>query len=163
MDWKQIILNTEEVVYASNLKSENLKEKINKLFNQNTAIPLVAKHSNDAEFTAYDKFVAINWSMPNLKRKSAYLKGQITESENGSLIKLKLSPNTFLPVFGFFATLGGIILTAMAILSTADLGNVVLFLGLTFTIVGLVYYTASTYFRNRLKNKIVDYLSLRQQ
>ena len=163
MKLKQIILNTEEIVYSSNLKIEKLKENIENLFEQNTSLSIVGKLTNRDEFTAYDKSVVINWSMPNLRRKSAYLSGKITEVENGSSIKLKVTPNTFLPVFGFFAILVGIILTGVIIVSKVNFGKFSLFFGLGLTIVGIVYYTASTFYRNRLKNKVVKYLSLSKE
>ena len=163
MELKQIILNTEEIVYSSNLKIENLKENIKNLFEQNTSLSIVGKLTNRDEFTAYDKSVVINWSMPNLRRKSAYLSGKITEVENGSLIKLKVTPNTFLPVFGFFAILVGIVLTGVVLVSKVSFGKFSLFFGLGLTIVGIVYYTASTFYRNKLKNKVVKYLSLRKE
>jgi hypothetical protein len=155
----QKILNTEEVRYASKLNFEHLKKKIEALFEQKT-LRFKGKLTGENEFTVYDKFNVIGWSMPNLRRKSAYLKGEITQSEKGTLIKLRINPNSILPIFAILSTVvGGFILTFMALSTTKD-DTFLSAIGLVFIVLGIVYYPLSTYFRNRLRNKIVKHLDL---
>lgn len=154
----QKFLNTEEVSYSSNLNEENLKKRIEDLFEQRT-LRLAGKLTSENEFTAYDKFVVIAWNMPNLRRQSAYVKGKITQKENGTLIKLKVSPNSILPIFAILATLCGVIITSIA-LSNTVVDKFFLMLGLVFITLGIVYYPVSKVLRNRLLNKIVKYLDL---
>jgi len=152
------ILNTEEVSYSSNLNVENLKKRIEDLFEQRT-LPVSGKLTSKNVFTAYDKWVVINWDMPNLRRKAAYLRGEITKGEKGTLIKLKVNPNSFLPIFAIIATLIGVLMTLIT-LSNTENNKSFLILGLVFIILGIVYYPMSTLIRNRLRNKIVKYLDL---
>lgn len=153
----QKILNKEEVWYSSNLNEENLKKKIEDLFEQNT-LRIAGKLTSENEFAAYDKWVVIGWDIPNLKRRSAYLKGEIVKGEKGTLIKLKVKPNSILPIFAVLFTLVGLILTLKAILNTEN--DKFFFFGLIFILLGVIYYPMSTVLRNRLRNKIVKSLSL---
>lgn len=80
-----IKLNTEEESYSSNLNEEHFKKRIEDLFEQKP-LRLAGKFTSKNECAAYDKLVVIGWSVPNLRRKSAYLKGIITQGEKGTLI-----------------------------------------------------------------------------
>ena len=154
----QKILNIEEVSYSSNLNSEKLKKKIEDLFEQRT-LRLAGKLTSKNEFTAYDKWIVIGWNMPYLKRKAAYLYGKITKGENGSLIKLKVKPNSILPGFAFISTLIGVLFTLKALLNTYD-DKFFLIIGSTFFVLGIIGYPMSTFLKNRLRNKVVKYLDL---
>lgn len=154
----QKILNTEEISYSSNLNVENLKKKVKALFEQKT-LRLAGKLTSENEFTAYDKFNVVGWDMPNLKRKSAYLKGKITQEKKGTLIKLKVNPNFVLPAFAMLTTLIGIVLTLIA-LSNTEADEFSQIIGPIFIAVGIIYYPLSTFFRNRLRNRIVEHLDL---
>lgn len=152
------ILNTDEASFSSSLSEEGIKRRIESLFEHKT-LRLVGKLTRENEFTAYDKFVVIGWSMPYLRRKSAYLKGKITKGEKGSLIRLKVHPNSVLPVFAILAMLSGVIITITTLLK-AQYDEFYSIFGLALIALGIVYYAGSTFFRNRLRNKIVKYLDL---
>jgi hypothetical protein len=154
----QRILNSEEASYSSSLDAENLKKRIKILFEQKS-LRLAGKLISENEFTACDNLVVVGWSMPNLRRRSAYLVGKITQAQDGTLIKLKVNPNTALPVFAILATLCGFIFTILGLTISQD-DQTLLILGLAFIVVGAAYYPISTLLRNRLRNKIVRYLEL---
>ncbi|MBT7620852.1 MAG: hypothetical protein HN593_00330 [Lentimicrobiaceae bacterium] len=154
----QRILNVEEVIYSSNLNEENLMRRVENLFEQKS-LGLAGKIISEDEFTAYEKLIVIGWDMPYLRRKAAYLKGKITQGEKGTLIKLKVSPNSFLPIFAIVAAITGVIITLIGLLNThAD--KLFLIFGIAFFTLGIVYYPVSTILRNRLKNKVTKYLNL---
>jgi hypothetical protein len=154
----QNILNTEEINYLSNLNEEGLKKRIEDLFVQRT-LRVEGKLTSENEFIAYDKWVVVGWNMPNMKRKAAYLKGEITKGEKGTLIKLKSKPNSVLPIFAILSTLIGVVITILALAnSTGD--KFFLIIGFVFIILGIIYYPMSTLLKNRLRNKFVKYLDL---
>jgi len=154
----QQILNTEEVSYSSNLNAESLKQRIEDIFAQ-SSLRFKGKLTSEDEFSAYSKLVVIGWSMPNLKRKAAYLTGKITAGEKGTTVNLAVNPNSILPIFAILATLVGLILSLVAFSSTQD-DKFLLFIGSIFMVLGLVYYPLSSLFRNRLRNQIVKSLGL---
>ncbi len=154
----QKILNTEETSYSSNLNIEHVKNRIEGLLEHKT-LRISGKLTSKNEFTVYDKFNVIGWNMPNLRRKSAYIKGNLKQKETGTLIKLTAKPNAILPIFATLAFVGGVLIAFMA-LSIAKDDKFLLILGFTFVVFGIVYYPLSTFFRNRLRNKIVKYLGL---
>jgi hypothetical protein len=157
MEMIQKILNIEEINYSSNLNEESLKKRIEDLFEQRT-LRVEGKLTNENEFSANDKWVVINWDMPNLRRKAAYLKGKITKGEKGTLIKLKVKPNSIFPVFAIFSALLGIFFTLKSLSYTGSKFFVIL--GLAFIALGIIYYPLSTLLKNRLRNKIVKHLDL---
>lgn len=160
MDITQKILNTEEVNYSSDLNKENLKKKIEDLFKQKS-LRVAGKLTSENEFTAYDNLFNLGWNMPYQRKKSAYLKGKITAKENGSLIKLKINPNSYLPIFAIMATIGGVFIILFALLISKD-SRFFLIVGLISIALGFIYYPVSTLLRNRLKNKIVRVLDLNE-
>lgn len=111
---------------------------------------------NKNEFAIYDKLVVVGWNMPNLRRKSAYLKGEIISKEKRTLIKLIIKPNSILPTFAISSIFVGIIITSLS----AQGDKLYLILGLTFIAVGILFYPLSIRLRNRLQNKIVSHLNL---
>ena len=117
------------------------------------------KLTSENEFTVYDKWSVIGWDMPNLKRKAAYLYGKITKGEKGTLVKLKIKPNSILPIFAILSTLFGVFITLKGLSNTED-DNFFLMIGLVFIALGVIYYPMSTLLKNRLRNKIVKYLDL---
>ena len=158
MEMIQKILNTEEVSYTSTLKTEHLRVRIENLFAQKT-FHLAGKVTTENEFTASDNLIVIGWDMPNLRRKSAYLKGQLIQSEKGTLVKLQVTPNSILPMFAVVATLIGIVTTFLTLFNgTNDVFS--LSLGLVFIALGIIYFPVSTLLRNRLRNKLVKGLGL---
>jgi len=160
MEIVQRLLNTEEVSYSSNLKQEILMKRIEDLFEKRN-LGLTVKLISENEFTAYDKLVVVSWRMPYLKRKSAYLNGKITPTEKGSLIKLKVNPNSALAILAVLSTISGFIFTAMGLLNTEGNSYFLIF-GLVFIVLGIIYYSVSTLLRKRLRNKIVNYLDLKK-
>lgn len=156
----QKILNTEEVNYSSNLNEENLKKRIEDLFGQGT-LRLAGNLTSENEFIVYDKLVVIGWNMPNLRRKSAYLTGKITQGKKGTSIKLKVNPNSILPIFAILATLSGVIITLITI-SITEYDKYFLIFGLVLIALGVIYYPISTLLRNRLRNKVAKYLDLKK-
>ncbi|MDO6739503.1 hypothetical protein [Wenyingzhuangia sp. 2_MG-2023] len=95
------------------MNEKNLKNNIENLFKKGNS-NLIGKFTNRNEFTAYDKWTVIGWAMPNLKRKSAYLKGKIVKSEKGISLSLDFKPNTILSVFAIISILMGITSTIIA-------------------------------------------------
>ena len=157
----QRILNAEEANYTSNLNMENLKRKIEDLFNQKNQ-RLSGNLISENEFIAYDRLVVVAWSMPNLRRRSAYLKGRIVPTKNGVNIRLKVKPNPILPIFAVVSALSGVAMTLMHIIYTKDTMLFLIF-GCVLIILGIVYYPLSTLLRNRLRNKVVNYLDLKKK
>ena len=160
MEMIQKLLNTEEVSYTSHLNEKSLKQRIEGLFEQKTA-RLAGKLTSDNEFSAHDNLVVIGWNMPYLRRKAAYLKGEIAEGEHGTTIQLKVTPNAILPVFGVVAVISGVIISLLTMFNNTS-NNFFLLLGVAFLALGIIYYPLSTLFRNRLRNKFVKYLGLRK-
>lgn len=154
----QKLLNTEEVIYSSNLNEESLKKKIQDLFEQKT-LRVAGKLTSKNEFTAYDKWIVVAWDMPNLKRKAAYLYGIITKKGTGTLVRLNIKPNSMFTIFAVLSTLAGMIIS---LITFSNIENNTFFftLGVFFLVLGLIYYPVSTAIRNRLRNRIVKYLDL---
>ena len=155
MEIKHKILNIREVSYSSKLDIESVKNKIEKLYEQKK-LRLGGRFINKNEFTVYDKLVVVGWNMPNLRRKSAYVKGKIIAKEEGTILKLTIKPNSILPIFAIFSALIGITITLLTITEN----KFYLIFGLTFIALGTIYYPLSIFLRNRLHNKIVKYLYL---
>jgi len=152
------ILNTKEINYTSSLDKENLIIKLKSLFEQET-IRLNGKFISENEFSAYENMNIIGWYMPNLRRKSTYLKGEISQQNNIILIKLKVISNPILPISAIIFMLGGSLITFIALL-TIQKESFFLFFGPTLTALGFLYYLLSITLRNRVLKKIVKYLGL---
>ncbi len=153
------ILNTQKINYSSNLNGDNLKQKIEDIFKQST-LSLVGEFTSQNEFAAFDKWSIITLYVPNLKRKTAYLKGKILKSENGTLIKLNFRPNTVLSVFPILSVLIGLIIIIVAKLNNEN--TQFLILGLIFVLAGILYYSIGIFSRNRLRNNFEKYLDLQK-
>lgn len=152
------ILNTEEVNYTSNLNAESLKKKVEDLLEKRNS-HVDGKLTSENEFTLYDKWIVVGWNMPNLKRKAAYLYGKITKDEKGTLVNLKVNPNSILPLFGIFSIVVGLIISLISISNSLE-NRFFFILGIVFLTMGIIYYPVSTFLRNRLRNKIVKHLDL---
>jgi VIT1/CCC1 family predicted Fe2+/Mn2+ transporter len=152
------MLNTENINYSSSLSKTNLKERLDELFGQST-LGVSGKYISENMFTAHDKKIVVGWNMPGLRRKSAYLKGEITKSENETLVNLKVYPNAVLPLFAITALLIGVALVSIAFLNGHS-DAVILPIGLLFLVLAVIYYPLSTVLRNRFRNKVVKYLGL---
>ncbi len=154
------LLNKSEANYSSNLTLENLKHKIEDLREQK-GLTFSGQLKSENQFTAFDKRNIIGWNNPDVRRKSAYLKGEIKQKETVTIIHVISKPNSFLPVFSIVATFIGLVLALLASLFVLD--NTFLFMiSIIFIAIGVLYYPLSTFFRNQLRNKIVKYLDLKK-
>jgi len=153
------ILNTRKIKYSSNLNVDQLKQKMEAIFMQNTS-RFVGKFTSQIEFDAYDKWSIISWYLPNFKRKSAYLKGEILKSEQGTLLKLNLRPNTMLSVFPILFALIGISILIATNLNKENMQFLII--GAFFIVVGILYYSIGIFSRNRLQNNFEKNLDLQK-
>ena len=131
------------------MNEDHLKQKIEDLFKQNS-LSFDGKFINKNEFSAYDKWSIVSWYIPNFKRKSAYLKGDILKSEKGTLINLNLRPNTLLSVFPILFVLIGIVTIILA--ESNNKNTQFLIIGSVFVLVGVFYYLIGMFSINRLRN-----------
>ena len=102
------ILNIRTKNYFSDLSADNLKQQIKTIFQQNN-MAFAGKFVDENEFVAYDRWNYITWPVPNFKRKTAYLKGNITQTETGTSINLSTKPHPLITIFPLFFLLIGII------------------------------------------------------
>lgn len=153
------ILNTKKINYSSNLNGDNLKQKMEDIFEQNN-LNFVGKFTSQNEFTAYDKWTYITWYVSNFKRKTAYLKGEIIKSGTGTLIKLNIKPNPVISIFPVLAIIIGLITIIVA--EPNNENNNTLFFGLIIIAVGILFYLFGMYLRNRLRNNFKKYLDLQR-
>lgn len=153
------ILNIKNSIYSSNLNEEHLKNKIEDIFEQKT-LNLTGKFTNQTQFTAFDKWTYIKWYVPNFRRNTAYLKGEILKSEKGSLIKLNMKPNPVISIFPIFSVFIGVIL--LIITASNKENDRSLIIGLIIIGVGILYYLFGMYLRNRLQNNFDKYLDFQK-
>lgn len=158
MNLRQKLINIEETNYTSKLSEAELKLQLEHLFNNNT-LGLVGRFNSNTEFTVHNKMNIIGWSMPHLKRKSAYGYGTFANTQKGTLLNLLIKPNSILPIFAIAAAITGFILL-LVVLLMSEYDGFYLFFGLLLIVLSLVYYPLSIYFRNQLRNKIVNFLEL---
>lgn len=154
-----ILMNAKKIKYSSNLNVDGLKHKLEERFDQSPST-FVGSFINQNEFAAYDKWSVIAWYVPNFKRKSAYLKGEILKSEKGTLLNLSMKPNTMLSVGPILSVLFGIILIIATNENTDN--SRFLFIGLFFILIGVLYYAFGIYSRNRLQNNFDKNLDLQK-
>tara|TARA_R110002012_G_scaffold206357_4_gene376249 strand:+ start:1408 stop:1884 length:477 start_codon:yes stop_codon:yes gene_type:complete len=154
-----ILMNAKKIKYSSNRNVDSLKHKIEERFDQSPST-FVGSFINQNEFAAYDKWSVIAWYVPNFKRKSAYLKGEILKSEKGTLLNLSMKPNTMLSVSPILSVLFGIILIIATNENTDN--SRFLFIGLFFILIGVLYYAFGIYSRNRLQNNFDKNLDLQK-
>ena len=147
-------LSIKKTNYSSNLNENNLKKKIEDIFKQKTT-HLVGEFTSQNEFSAYDKWTIITWYLPNFKRKTAYLKGEIVKSEKGTLIKLNFKPNSIISIFAIISVIIGLIITI-----TTESNNESSITGLIFIAAGIICYQIGIFLRNRLQNNFEKYLDL---
>ncbi len=152
------ILNTKKINYSSNLNGDNLKQKIEGIFEQSN-LSFVGKFTSQNEFTAYDKWTYITWYVPNFRRKTAYLKGKIIKSGKGTLIKLNIKPNPVISIFPILTLIIGIITIIVA--ESNNENNETLIFGLIIIAVGILFYLFGIFLRNRLRNNFKKYLDLK--
>lgn len=153
------ILNTKNLNYSSNLDGDNLKQKIEGIFEQSN-LSFVGKFTSQNEFAAYDKWTYIKWYVPNFKRKTAYLKGKIIKSGKGTLLKLNIKPNPVISVFPILTVLIGIITVIVA--QSNNENNKILIFGLLIIAVGILFYLLGMFLNNRLQNNFKKYLNLQK-
>lgn len=154
------LLNIEIIRYSSNLSQENVKKRINELFEQKNN-NVLGKLTGDNQFVAHDKTDVIGWNMPYLKRKAAYIKGMIKKEENETLIELKIQPNLILSFFAVSSGAFGLILVGLFISSALN-SAFLLFIGLIFISLGLIYFPLNKILKNRLQRNFIDLLHLKK-
>ena len=153
------ILNTKIINYSSNLNGDSLKQKIEDIFAQSN-LSFVGEFTLQNEFAAYDKWTYITWYLSNFKRKTAYLKGKIIKSGEGTLIKLIIKPNPVISIFPILAVLIGIISIIVAELNNKN--DKTLIFGLIIIAVGILFYLLGMFLRNRLLNNFKKNLDLQK-
>lgn len=151
------LLNNQKTTYSSDMDEEGLRKKIESAFEQES-LKLVGKFTSNNEFTVYDKWIVIAWSMPNFKRKSAYLKGELMKSENGTLIQTTIKPNSIIAIFPILSVLIG--LTFTLVFKRFNESNLVLIIGLLLIAMGIIYYLIGLFFINRLRKNFEKCLYL---
>lgn len=150
------IFNIGKKSYSSNLDENNLKEKLEKIFNQ-TALNIKGSFTNKNEFSAYDNRPILAWYMPNAKIKSAHLTGEIINSGEGSTISLKIKPNSMLSAFAISALTIGILISGISYNKSFQF----LIIGGIFIVVGLTYYAISLFLLKRMQRDFEKNLVLR--
>lgn len=153
----ETILSTKKIKYSSNLNGDVLKRKIEDIFEKGT-LRLVGKFTSQNEFAAYDKWSVISWYLPNIKRKSAYLKGKILNSEKGTILKLNLRPNTFLSAFPVLSAFLGILIILLTNLNKQNTQSLII--GSVFILAGILYYAIGIFSRNRLQKNFEKNLNI---
>jgi hypothetical protein len=148
------ILNTRNINYSSNLNGDTLKQKIEDVFKQSN-LSFVGKFTSQNEFETYDKWTYITWYVPNFKRKTAYLYGEIIKSGKGTLLKLNIKPNPVIAIFPILTILIGIITIIIA-----ESNNKTLIFGLIIFAVGILFYLFGMFLTSRLRHNFKKYLDL---
>ena len=95
--------------------------------------------------------------MPNFKRKTAYLYGEIIKSGKGTLLKLNIKPNPVIAIFPILTILIGIITIIIA-----ESNNKTLIFGLIIIAVGILFYLFGMFLTSRLRNNFKKYLDLKK-
>ena len=150
------ILNTININYSSNLNGDTLKQKIEDVFKQSN-LSFVGKFTSQNEFETYDKWTYITWYVPNFKRKTAYLYGEIIKSGKGTLLKLNIKPNPVIAIFPILTILIGIITIIIA-----ESNNKTLIFGLIIFAVGILFYLFGMFLTSRLRHNFKKYLDLQK-
>lgn len=150
------ILNTKNMNYSSNLNGDNLRQKIEDVFKQNN-LSFVGKFTSENEFETYDKWTYIKWYVPNFKRKTAYLYGEIIKSGKGTLLKLNIKPNPVVAIFPILTVLIGLIFIIIA-----GLNNETSIFGIIVIAVGILFYLFGIFLTSRLRNNFKKYLDLKK-
>ncbi|MCY2685741.1 hypothetical protein [Salinimicrobium sp. TH3] len=142
------LLNSSHIIYPSNLKGNKLKQKVEDIFQQRNQ-GFVGKFVSQDEFEAYDKWTYITWYVPNFKRKTAYLKGKIIDSGEGTSMMLNTRPNPVISILPILIVIVGIITILAAKSYNED--NKTFILGLFIIAVGILFYLMGMFLRNRLR------------
>ena len=150
------ILNTKNINYSSNLNGDNLRQKIEDVFKQSN-LSFVGKFTSQNEFETYDKWTYITWYVPNFKRKTAYLYGEIIKSGKGTLLKLNIKPNPVIAIFPILTILIGIVTIIVA-----ESNNKTLIFGLIIIAVGILFYLFGMFLTSRLRNNFKKHLDLQK-
>lgn len=146
------LLNTETINYTSNLNRDSLRQKIEGVFEQSNS-SFVGKFTSPNDFEAYDKWTFFNWQVPNFKRKTAYLNGELIKSGDGTLLKLRFKPNPVIAIFPILSILIGLITIIVAMSN-----HKTLIFGFIIIAVGILFYLFGMFLRNRLQNNFMSYL-----
>lgn len=152
------MLNIKEVSYSLNLKEESLIKKAEDLFEQKT-LSFVGEFTNENEFRTYDKWNVVGWDMPNLKRKSAYLKGKIIKLEKGIRINISIKPNSIVSVFAIVSILMGVFFSILVEPNKEN--NHYLIVGVILIFMGIICCLSNLFLRNRLQKNFEECLGLK--
>lgn len=150
------ILNTESVNFYSDLSGDNLRQKMEDVFNR-SGLDFVGEFTGQNEFNTFDKWTCMSWYMPNFKRKTAYLSGEMVKSGKGTLLKLKIKPNPILSILPILAMSISII---MLILARSN--NMSVIFGLATMAVGILFYALGVFLTRRLRNNFKKYFNLKK-
>ncbi len=153
------LLNTKKLNYASHLNGDSLKQKIETIFDQSN-LSFVGRFTNQNEFAAYDKWTYISWYVPNFRRKTAYLKGEITQVGKGTHLKLNIRPNPVISIFPILTIIIGIITIIVTAASNENNKNFIF--GLIIIAVGILFYLLGIFLNTRLRNNFKKYLDLQK-
>lgn len=150
------ILNIKNINYSSNLNGDNLRQRIEDIFKESN-LSFVGKFTSQSEFATYDKWTFITWYVPNFKRKTSYLYGEIIKSGKGTLLKLKIKPNPVIGIFPILTILIGVITSIVAVSN-----NKTVFFGLIIIAVGVLFYLFGRFLTSRLRDNFNKYLDLKK-
>src|SRR5690606_7641785 len=153
------ILNTQNINYSSNLNGDDLKRKIEAIF-EKSDLGFVGRFISQNEFETYDKWTYIKWYVPNFKRKTAYLHGEIIKTGKNTLLKLIIKPNPVVSIFPILTVLIGLIFVIVAEPKIENNGTSIH--GLIVVVVGILSYLSGMFVRNRLRNNCKKYLDLQK-
>ena len=149
------MLKLKTTTFNSSLTPEQLSFKLRTIFNASNK-SFSGKLSDTNHFEAHDKWTIIGWNVPYLKRKAAYLKGEISESEQGSRVKISAQSNSVISYFGFFSIIVGFVIFALSFFSDEQL-NLLVF-SIVFMVIGILCFPASLLFKKRLLNNFKQQL-----
>lgn len=152
------ILNIRTKIYFSDLPIDNLNLEITNIF-QKSNLAFAGKFTDQNEFKVYDRWNNFTWEVPNFKRKTAYLKGKITETSKGSLLKLNSKPNPLLIYLPILCLLIGITTIFTALINTENQSTLIF--GLITIATAPIFYIIGTLLRIRLQNNFKKYLNLK--
>lgn len=154
------LLNIERIIYRSSDSRQTIEAKLEKIFKNER---LGFQHNISGKFISANEFKAAdNWtigvSIRSFEKDPAYLKGKIFDEGKGTILRIRVRPNSIFPLFSIIFPVGGFI---AAFTSDFDSGLMEDGLpSLVFILVGLISYWLGGLLKSRLKRKIELYLGL---
>lgn len=150
------IFNTKKINYTSTLNEDHLRQEIKRILDKSDS-SFVGRFTSQNNFAIYDKWTYIKWYVPNIKRRTAYLFGEILDSGKGTILKLNIKPNPLIAIFPILTILIGLI-----IVTAAYLNNQTLIFGLIVITIGTLFYLFGMFLVRRLQNNFKKYLDLQK-